>query len=152
MRTDEEFLQQVAMQEIVCPCGEDCLDQKGVWQHEPKEKASKKTGNPMISKHNTLAGLHECIACRVLALHERWLKNPAVRIKLSTVVTGPGGLTGVDAYIGMHARSALTIAFERAVERLKFYRYSQPSEIDEAASTFFGSLWHEVIARLKVQA
>lgn len=147
MRTDEEFFQQIAMREIVCPCGEACLDQKGPWRKEPKEKASKKTGNPLISKHVTLAGLHECMACRVLELHERWLKNSAVRIKLQSKV---GNLTGIDAYIRM-TRAELEDVFSKVVEKLKFYRYSHPTEVEEAASDAFGQIWHEAIVLLKVR-
>lgn len=130
------------MQEIVCPCGENCLDQKGQWQVEPKEKASKKTGNPMITKHKTLAGLNECMASYVIGLHKRWLTNEMVKIKLSSVVGNTAYITRRLSTFGSLPK--VSEAMQKVVEKLRFYRFSQPTEITEAASSLFGPIWDEI--------
>lgn len=142
MRDDEEFFRQIAMQEIVCPCGEDCLDAKGQWVVEPKEKASKKTGNPMITKHKTLTDLNECMATRVIVLHRQWMTNEMVKIKLTSKFKAAAY---VARKLGNFSTSpAVLEAMEKVVAKLGFYRFSQPMEITEAASDMFGKIWEEV--------
>lgn len=142
MRDDEEFFQQIAMQEIVCPCGEDCLDAKGQWLVEPKQKASKKTGNPMITKHKSLSDLNECMATFVIGLHKRWLQNEMVKIKLASESKNASySLNKISTAL----RSPEVLStMEKVVEKLGFYRFSQPKEISEAASEMFGKIWEEV--------
>lgn len=131
------------MQEIVCPCGEDCLDQKGQWQVEPKEKASKKTGNPMVTKHKTLAGLHECMASYVLLLHRRWVQNAMVKIKLASQFRQFEYVTKkLDTF---RVATPIFTSMQKVVEKLKFYRFSNPTEISEAAASMFGLIWDEML-------
>lgn len=102
----------------------------------------------MITKHSTLTGLMECMAAHVMDLHDRWLKNPAVRIKLTKTY---GDLTGVDLWLRVAGRPELFTALETTMERLRFYKYSVPSEINEAASDKFGIIWHETLSILKTK-
>ena len=156
MRNDEEFFRQVAMQEIVCPCGENCLDQKGRWKRVPKETSKKKTGNKMVSKHLTLDGLLDCIGSYVFQLHEKWIRHDSARIKLEQtcrVVRRKSGLIGKDIHwimnqIRMGFKDREEEMFKKVIEKLKFHQYSQPSEVDDAASREFGQIWAEMAVLL----
>lgn len=147
MREDEEFFRQIAMREIVCPCGEDCLDAKGKWVVKPKETASKKTGNPMITKHNTLDGLNECMASYVIGLHKRWLNNDMVKIKLKTEFKNTDNVARWLSVFG--TPTEVSTVMQQVVAKLKFYRFSQPTEITEAASSLFGRIWEEMFLLLQ---
>jgi hypothetical protein len=142
MRDDEEFFRQIAMQEIVCPCGEDCLDAKGKWIVEPKTKATKKTGNPMITKHKALTDLNECMATYVIGLHKRWLQNEMVKIKLASEAKNASySLNKISTVL---KSPEVLSAMEKVVAKLGFHKFSHPKEITEAASDLFGKIWEEV--------